>query len=695
MKSMKIKWGPVLVPLAILLAVLLVYTGLNYVTGDRPNTVSLGQQYLNDLKYSDAILVFSSILDEDPTNIDARVGLAQAYAGLGDYDAAEEWLTDLVYCDHPNEQAAAAMTEILLETDRPEEALEVVETLIETTDKEEYYDLRNTILPLIYTAEHIYAEGTDQLLLLKDGQVLSAGSNSVGQLGTLDALGESDASAALASAGFPGQAAKVFCVGRNSFVIDAEGTLWAAGENRWGQLGTGYTDTAAQSGWTELETPGSVTAVAGTTGRVVVLLEDGTVWSAGSGTGQTWQRLTLFGTVLDICSTNEYITVLTSENKLYLSYADTPSSWRLIASDVQSVSCASDGLAWLTKDNEVGSSSLSITYVSWWQDADGNSMSDRTYRRIAANSAHTLVTDSEGNLYALDGDVLTALDSYPAVSRLYCAGDLIVVEFSDGSAGLMSKESEEIVMLDAAESTCVLFGHDFQGASCLSPGVCTVCGEMDTELGEHQMVAPTYTSDGYCSVCGAAGDPMLVPYNESTMLDMLLEVAGTNVTDWAYYDYNGDGTGEAFAIVSDDAGTASMLWYLSVSGAQTIGELDSAGSVTIFETDGRYFFLWTAEPDDGGTGTISRLFGVRGEDTETAEPYELDASGQYLYFDTETGCLTGQVEVLLEGEALTQEFSYVWNGETLQFEEPAVEEIVPDSGEEGIEEDTAADQTTP
>ncbi len=46
------------------------------------------QRFLDDLDYESALIAFSKILEIDPNNIPVYRGMAQAYIGLGDYDAA-------------------------------------------------------------------------------------------------------------------------------------------------------------------------------------------------------------------------------------------------------------------------------------------------------------------------------------------------------------------------------------------------------------------------------------------------------------------------------------------------------------------------------------------------------------------------------------------------------------------------------
>ena len=48
----------------------------------------LGNRYLDDLDYERAIAAFEQVIEIDPKNVDAYMGLAEAYIGLGDYEKA-------------------------------------------------------------------------------------------------------------------------------------------------------------------------------------------------------------------------------------------------------------------------------------------------------------------------------------------------------------------------------------------------------------------------------------------------------------------------------------------------------------------------------------------------------------------------------------------------------------------------------
>ncbi|MBR6695157.1 MAG: tetratricopeptide repeat protein [Oscillospiraceae bacterium] len=54
--------------------------------------LSLGQKFLLDLEYDKAVAEFQAVIDIEPKNVDAYMGLASAYIGMGDEEKAIETL---------------------------------------------------------------------------------------------------------------------------------------------------------------------------------------------------------------------------------------------------------------------------------------------------------------------------------------------------------------------------------------------------------------------------------------------------------------------------------------------------------------------------------------------------------------------------------------------------------------------------
>jgi len=58
--------------------------------------LSLGDKYLEEGKYEKAILAFKKVIQIDPKNIEARVGLAKVYTKVGKADEAEKILKEAI-----------------------------------------------------------------------------------------------------------------------------------------------------------------------------------------------------------------------------------------------------------------------------------------------------------------------------------------------------------------------------------------------------------------------------------------------------------------------------------------------------------------------------------------------------------------------------------------------------------------------
>ncbi len=55
---------------------------------DVQSNLDLGQNYLDELKYEQALASYMAVLEIDPNNVEAYLGMAEAYAGMGDMNSA-------------------------------------------------------------------------------------------------------------------------------------------------------------------------------------------------------------------------------------------------------------------------------------------------------------------------------------------------------------------------------------------------------------------------------------------------------------------------------------------------------------------------------------------------------------------------------------------------------------------------------
>ncbi len=123
----------IIIPIGIaLIAIALAFVFIRFAptkTTDIGTMISTAQQYLTEQKYEQAIAEFQKIIEIDPKNADAYIGLAKAYIGIGDTDKAVEVLEDGY--EQTNDDR---ILEMLEELKSGEETAETTVTTVETTE---------------------------------------------------------------------------------------------------------------------------------------------------------------------------------------------------------------------------------------------------------------------------------------------------------------------------------------------------------------------------------------------------------------------------------------------------------------------------------------------------------------------------------------------------------------------------------
>ena len=94
--------------------------------------LSLGQKFLLDLEYDKAVAEFQAVIDIEPKNVDAYMGLAEAYIGMGDEEKAIETL-EKGLSETGDEKIQAKLDEMK----KPEETTAEVTTVATTTAQEQ------------------------------------------------------------------------------------------------------------------------------------------------------------------------------------------------------------------------------------------------------------------------------------------------------------------------------------------------------------------------------------------------------------------------------------------------------------------------------------------------------------------------------------------------------------------------------
>jgi alpha-tubulin suppressor-like RCC1 family protein len=122
------------------------------------------------------------------------------------------------------------------------------------------------------TAEDVSAGNAYTMIIKQDGSLWAIGENSYGQFGTGNTTYSSDTVIPVMKG-----VSAVFAGGSQSMILKQDATLWMTGRNSYGQLGTGDTITKR----TPFQVASAVRAASGGYGHTLVLKLDSTLWAMG------------------------------------------------------------------------------------------------------------------------------------------------------------------------------------------------------------------------------------------------------------------------------------------------------------------------------------------------------------------------------------------------------------------------------
>jgi alpha-tubulin suppressor-like RCC1 family protein len=233
----------------------------------------------------------------------------------------------------------------------------------------------------------IAAGDSHTIILLENGSVWAAGYNNYGQLGTGDTF---QRTAFTQMATDPAATfIDIAAAGNYSLALKNDGTVWATGYNNYGQLGIGTSGTGeSRATLTQMTDNNSdITAIAAGQSHSLVLKNDGTVWATGYnnygqlgiGTSGTGENR---ATLTQMTSSNSSVTAITAG--LY-----------------HSLVLKNDGTVWGTGYNwygqlGIGTSGTGENRVTLTQMTDFNS----SVTAIAAGQSHSLVLKNDGTVWA-------------------------------------------------------------------------------------------------------------------------------------------------------------------------------------------------------------------------------------------------------------------------------------------------------
>lgn len=436
-------------------------------TGTIKKSLDLGDRYLSELNYDSAIQAYTNALSVDSLNKDALFGLAQCYSGKGDNAMARQILEDTLKT-YSDAELKRYLANLYLEEEDYEEALRLITDAIEEEDSEEDYRWRDEILVKLFERGHAYTAGENVTLAIREGNVVSMGSNILGALGVSAGLGTDRHREQFANAEFPGTAKKVYTMETSSAVIDDNGSLWLAGSNRSGQRSVGSSTLIPEAGWQKVEELENVVIAGGTESTVFAVDRSGTLYVAGENRGcapgeqwlPTFTPVYGLGTVIDLQVTDQRAAILNTQGELHAvdlsenggrGRGETSIrglSWQKLLTGIKQFSVNGGSLVYITTDGRLVTDNASVKVPDDWyraEDDGSRSLQQGDVKEAAVSGDVLLLLDGEGKLrLAKDGEAFT-MDLEKAVSHIYSTGALFVLELEEGGYEVYDGEAGKLL----------------------------------------------------------------------------------------------------------------------------------------------------------------------------------------------------------------------------------------------------------
>jgi predicted AlkP superfamily phosphohydrolase/phosphomutase/tetratricopeptide (TPR) repeat protein len=104
---------------------------LGYVSGGESSIINLASFYHKNRRYREAIATWRQVIEDDPDNLGARIGLANAYFEVGREDSAMMYLDEVLAAEPDNFRALISLATIYVKKGNGAKALEVSERAID------------------------------------------------------------------------------------------------------------------------------------------------------------------------------------------------------------------------------------------------------------------------------------------------------------------------------------------------------------------------------------------------------------------------------------------------------------------------------------------------------------------------------------------------------------------------------------
>ena len=146
--------------LVCIIAAIIIVTGTNSTSAKASKELDLGNKYLLEGNYKEAILAFNKVIEIDPKNIEARMGLADTYIKTGELDEAETRLQEVLDIKEEYTDAYLRLADVkVLQGDTDGAIALLEEALNQVQDETQKQKLRDKLESLKLEAPQVSMKG--------------------------------------------------------------------------------------------------------------------------------------------------------------------------------------------------------------------------------------------------------------------------------------------------------------------------------------------------------------------------------------------------------------------------------------------------------------------------------------------------------------------------------------------------------
>lgn len=267
-----------IIAIVILLGTFVAVNAIDMQDTDAASQLKLGEKYLSELQYEEALIAFNNVLEIEPKNVDAKLGIAETLLQTDKINEAISFLAEELE-KYDDAGLYSKLAEIYENSGEYERAISLLNQAIDKTDDEEIKKTQKELLNKHMSLSNTIALGNEHAAVINGGKVYGKGSNKFGQLGMNDETYNK-----LTDINFTGTASRLFCGDYTTYIVDDQNKLWTSGVNLTGQGGLSYIGLPYEKKYVKVDGIDNVLMLSSGSNHTLLVKNDNTLWGAGDNT---------------------------------------------------------------------------------------------------------------------------------------------------------------------------------------------------------------------------------------------------------------------------------------------------------------------------------------------------------------------------------------------------------------------------